>query len=70
MVDGVMRQTFERRLEATMRDQFAALAMQGIIAGVLVTPNRTADIASQSYAIADAMMDEREKRGGGRIGGV
>jgi len=44
----------------TLRDYFAAKAMQGIIAGtnVDITPKMIADL---SYAVADAMLKEREK---------
>lgn len=48
----------------TLRDYFAAKAMQGLLAnencGGLI---KTADIAISAYAVADAMLAEREKGG-------
>ena len=43
----------------TLRDYFAAKAMQGILAGELAT-TELATITRDCYAIADAMLEERE----------
>lgn len=43
----------------TLRDYFAAKAMQGLLAGKLKTTNM-AVIASECYAMAGAMLKERE----------
>lgn len=46
----------------TLRDYFAAKAMQGCVAGaqnnVVINPQR---VAEWSYEVADAMLKEREK---------
>lgn len=44
----------------TLRDYFAAKAMQGLIAGG-GDFERFSDLASDSYAIADAMLEARTK---------
>lgn len=41
----------------TLRDHFAGLAMQGMVA----TSNNMDDIAQSAYDMADAMLAEREK---------
>ena len=43
----------------SLRDYFAAKAMQGILAGELAT-TELATIARDCYAIAEAMLEERE----------
>jgi hypothetical protein len=46
----------------SLRDYFAAKAMQGLISGVKpFSPYDPEDIVSQAYATADAMLKEREK---------
>ncbi|PXX41117.1 MULTISPECIES: hypothetical protein [Burkholderia] len=44
----------------TLRDYFAAKAMQGYCAREESINHDMADIASDSYAVADAMLRERE----------
>lgn len=43
--------------EDTMRDAFAAMAMQGIISNIIASPQ---DTAKDAYAYADAMLKARE----------
>lgn len=60
-----------QRLVARERDQLAAMAMQGIAAGWQLggedPAGRIRGLARNAYAVADAMLAEREK-GGGRAG--
>ena len=44
-----------------LRDWFAGLAMQGLLANVKTSPEDILLICKASYAIASAMMQEREK---------
>lgn len=53
-------------IEKASRDDFAAKAMQGILAACLEEPDWTADesdsaVARNAYNIADAMLKERTK---------
>ena len=46
----------------TLRDYFAAKAMQGLIAYPHTAPNATAfDFANAAYEMADAMLEARDK---------
>jgi len=45
----------------TLRDYFAAKAMQGFIADGAAPEVSKTTIASMAYAMADAMMEEREQ---------
>ena len=47
----------------TLRDYFAAKAMQGMLSGKLIN-TKTAVIAQDCYAMADAMLKEREASNG------
>lgn len=47
----------------TLRDYFAAKAMQGLLSGALKNTN-TAVIAQDCYAMADAMLKAREASNG------
>ncbi len=47
-------------LGMTMRDYFAAKAMQGLLAGKLTTTKMSV-IASECYAMADAMLAARSQ---------
>lgn len=49
---------FNPQLGMTLRDYFAAKAMQGLLAGKLKTTNMTV-IAGECYAMADAMLAAR-----------
>jgi len=54
----------DHAVSMTLRDYFAAQAMQGFIAyatakGIYVPPDN--DLASASYQLADAMLKAREK---------
>ncbi len=53
-------------LGMTIRDYFAAAAMQGMMAhtGSYGTNNGPGDIAERSWQIADAMLAARERREG------
>ena len=44
----------------TLRDYFAAKAMQGLLSGKLIN-TKTAVIAQDCYAMADAMLKAREQ---------
>lgn len=47
----------------TLKDYFAAKAMQGLLAGLMANPEmdpQFSEIAELSYRIANAMLDERE----------
>jgi hypothetical protein len=44
----------------TIRDYFAAQAMQGIYAAVLFPTGMMADTAKEAYEMADAMMEARK----------
>jgi hypothetical protein len=50
---------FDYETGMTLRDYFAAKAMQGLLAGKLKTTNMTV-IAGECYAMADAMLRARE----------
>jgi len=45
-----------------LRDWFAGLAMQGLLANVKTSPEDILLICKASYAIASAMMEERETK--------
>lgn len=45
----------------TLRDYFAAKAMQGMCADPSFAPTRYGDIADRAYLLADAMIAERAK---------
>jgi hypothetical protein len=46
----------------TLRDYFAAKAMQGIVAADSdPNPEKVGSIAEQAYILADAMLSQREK---------
>ena len=47
----------------TLRDYFAAKAMQGLLSGKLIN-TKTAVIAQDCYAMADAMLKQREVSNG------
>ena len=47
----------------TLRDYFAAKAMQGMLSGKLIN-TKTAVIAQDCYAMADAMLKQREVSNG------
>ena len=47
-----------------LRDWFAGLAMQGLLANVKTSPEDILLICKASYAIASAMMEEREINNG------
>ena len=47
----------------TLRDYFAAKAMQGMLSGKLIN-TKTAVIAQDCYAMADAMLKQREDNNG------
>ena len=47
----------------TLRDYFAAKAMQGMLSGKLIN-TKTAVIAQDCYAMADAMLKAREASNG------
>ena len=47
----------------TLRDYFAAKAMQGMLSGKLIN-TKTAVIAQDCYAMADAMLKARETSNG------
>lgn len=51
----------------SLRDYFAGLAMQGLVAQSMGSASSSpADIGAEyAYAMADAMLAEREKEGGG-----
>ena len=54
--------TYPANAGMTLRDYFAAKAMQGMFASSLVPQNVTNDeIAIESYKIADAMLKAREQ---------
>lgn len=47
--------------EPTLRDYFAAAAMQGILANTNTPPNVPYYVAEDAYKLADAMMQLREE---------
>lgn len=51
-------------LGMTLRDYFAAKAMQGIVASVGAAQMRVDEAADFAYLIADAMLAAREKKEG------
>ena len=63
MTDDDVRLEKRRRESITLRDEFAKAAMQGFLA--FVGPDTEADfdtLAQMAYDMADAMMEQREKR--------
>jgi len=65
MVDGVMRdRQGERHEPPTLRDQFAAMALAGVVP--VSDIRQVQAIAQRAYAIADAMMAERKARYAGK----
>jgi len=55
--DARIKESAEQRIEVDLRDYFAAKAMQGLCVGNVVSQ----DMAKAAYAMADAMLKEREK---------
>ncbi len=45
----------------TLRDYFAAAALNAVAMNFYGNPDRAAEMATHSYAIADAMLIERQK---------
>ena len=58
-----IKELSEQAMELTLRDYFAAKAMQGLISGTSLWSHDEDDsgIAECAYHIADAMLKEREK---------
>jgi hypothetical protein len=44
----------------TLRDYFAAKAMQGVLVGIECGPDDVANLAESAYILADAMLKARE----------
>ena len=55
--DAQIQEAADLRLQMDLRDYFAAKAMQGLCVGNVVSQ----DMAKAAYAMADAMLKEREK---------
>ena len=54
-------QTSVAVVDMTLRDYFAATALQAFIAGPSFSPDDEAMIAKVAYEVADAMLKERNK---------
>ena len=59
MLDYMIGRIENTKLDIPMRDWFAGLAMQGLSGAILY--DHVEIIARDAYALADAMMKEREK---------
>ena len=55
-----------RQLMDGLRDQFAAAAMQGMLAASWGNPMECQRLANDSYRVADAMLAARERKEEGR----
>ena len=49
-----------REIGMTLRDYFAAKAMQGILVGIECDPATVPHVAESAYILADAMLKARE----------
>ena len=57
-------QESSRAAKRALRDQFAMAALQGICASGPGRSWNNADLASEAWCLADAMMEERKRRQG------
>jgi len=58
--EGNWNQSFESGM--TLRDYFAAKAMQGHCANISRTPTTTTELAESAYMLADSMLAAREAK--------